>query len=72
MVVGVNQVLDDIHLTYNAAVRQICLYPGLDGSDKSLYHGRLLLVLTGKVLDTVAFHQGLEVQIEKLLAFVDL
>ena len=72
VVVGVNQVLDDIHPAHGAADRQLCPSPGLDGSVESLYHGRLLLALTGKVLDTVALHQGLEIQVEELLAFVGL
>ena len=72
MVVGVNQVLDDIHPAHSAAVRKICPYPGLDGSIESLYHGRLLLALSGKVLDTVALYQGLEVRVKELLAFVGL
>ena len=72
VVLGVTQVLDDIHPAHGTAVRQICPYPGLDGSVKSLYNGRLLLALTGKVMDTVALHQGLEVRVEELLAFVGL
>ena len=67
VVVGVNQVLDDIDLAHGAAVRQICPYSGLDGSVESLYHGRLLFALTGKVLNTVALHQGMEVRVEVLL-----
>ena len=67
---GVNQVLDDIYPAHGAAVRQICPYPGLDSPIKSLHHGRLLFALTGKVLDTVAFHQGLEVRVEELLVLV--
>ena len=70
VVVGVNQVLDNIQPTQIAAVRQICPYPGLDNLVESLYYGRLLLALTGLVLDTVAFHQGLEFRVEELLAFV--
>ena len=65
--VGVNQVLDDIHPAHGAAVRQIFSSPGLDGSVKSLYNGRLLFALTGKVLDTVALHQDLEVRVDDYL-----
>ena len=72
VVVGVNQVLDDIHPAHGAAVRQISPYPGLDGSVESLYHGRLLLALTGKVLDIVALYQGMEVRVDELLAFIGL
>ena len=61
VVVGVNQVLDDIHPAHGPAVGQIYPYPGLDGLVESLYHGRLLLALTRKVLNTVALNQGLEV-----------
>ena len=71
-VVGVNQVLDDIHLAHGAAVRQICPYPGFDGAVESLYHGRLLLAFTGKVLNTMALHKGLEIRVEELLALVGL
>ena len=56
VVIGVYQVLDDIHPTKGAAVRQICPYPGLEGAVKSLHHGRLLHALTGKVLNTVALN----------------
>ena len=70
MVVGVNQVLDDIHPAHGSAVPQICPYSGLDGSVKSRYHGCLLLAFTGKVLDTVALYKGLDVRVEELLAFV--
>ena len=72
VVVSVNQVMDDIHSAHGAAVRQICPYFGLNGSVESLYHGRLLLDLTGKVLETVAFHQSLEVRVEELVALVGL
>ena len=72
VVVGVHQVLDDIHQTHGATVRQICPYPGLDGAVKSLHHGRLLLDLTGKVLNTVALHQGLKVRVKEHLALVGL
>ena len=72
VVVGVNQVLDDFYPAHGAAVRQICPYPGLDSPIKSLHHGRILFALTGKVLDTDAFHQGLEVRVEELLALVGL
>ena len=72
VVVCVNQVLDDIHPAHSASVRQICPYPGLDGAVKSLYHGRLLLALTGNVLDTMALHKGLEIRVEELLAIVGL
>ena len=54
VVVGVHQVLDDVHLTHGAAVRQICPYPGINSAVKSVNHGRLLLAFTGKVLNTVA------------------
>ena len=72
VVVGVHQVLDDIHPTHGAAVRQICPYPGHYGGVKSLHHGRLLLALTGKVLNTVLLHQGLKIRVKELLAFVRL
>ena len=71
-VVGVNQVLNDIYPAHGAAVRQICPYPGLDGLIKSLHHGRLLFAFTGKMLDTMAFHQGLEVRVEEFLTLVGL
>ena len=70
VVVGVNQVLNDIYPAYSAAVRQICPYPGLDNAVESLYHGRLLLALTSKVLDTMALHKGIDILVEKLLALV--
>ena len=72
MVVKVYQVLDDIHPTHGATIRQICPYPGLDGLIESLYHGRLLFAFTGKVLNTVAFNQGLTVRVEEFLTFVSL
>ena len=72
VVLGVNQVLDDVYPAHGASVRQIYQYPGLDGLIESLYHGRLLVALTDKVLDTVAFHQGLEVRVEEFFAFVGL
>ena len=72
VVVGVNQVLDDIYPAYGVAVKQICLCPALDGPIESLHHGRLLFALTGKVLDTVAFHKGLEVGVKEFLALVGL
>ena len=72
VVVGVHQVLDEVHPTHGAALRQICPYPGFDGAVKSLHHGCLLLAFTGKVLDTVALHQGLKVRVKKLLALVGL
>ena len=50
------------------------MYPyfGLDGSIESLYHGRLLLAFTSKVLNTVALHQGLDVRVIKRFAPVGL
>ena len=72
VVVNVNQVLDDIHPPHGAAVRQLCPYPGLDTAVESLYHGHILLALTGKVLNTMALHQGLKIRIDELLAIVDL
>ena len=72
MVVGVHQVLDDIHPTHGAMVRQKCLYAGLDVAGKSLHHGRLFLALTGKVLNTVALYQGLKVRVKELIALVGL
>ena len=56
VVVGVNQVLDDIYPAHAAAVRQIYPYPGLDGLIESLHYGSILFTLTGKVLNTVTFH----------------
>ena len=41
VVIKVYQILDDIHQTHGATVRQICLYPGHDGPIESLHHGRL-------------------------------
>ena len=70
VVVGVNQVLDDIYPAHGAAVRQICQYPGFDSPIESLRHGRLLFALTGKLLNTVAFHQGLEFRVEEFLALL--
>ena len=72
MVVGVYQVLDNIHPTQGAAVRKICSYPSLDGAIESLHHNRLLFAFTGKVLYTVAFHQSLEVRVEELFVLVGL
>ena len=43
------------------------LYLGLNGMIESLHHGCLLIALTGKVLDTVAFHQGQEVLVKNFL-----
>ena len=70
--VGVNQVLDDIYSAHGAGVRQICPYSGLDGPIESLHHGSFLFALTGKVLDTVTFHQGLEVRVEEFFSLVGL
>ena len=72
VVVGVNQVLDDINQAHCAAIRQVCPYPGFDGSVKSLYNGHILFALTGKVLDIVSLYHSLEVRVEELLAFVGL
>ena len=60
VVLGVDHIMNDIHPTHGAAIRQKCPYPGFDGPIKSLHHGRLLFALTGKVLDTVSFHQNLK------------
>ena len=59
VVVCVNHVVDVINPAHG--VRQICPYPALDGSVESLFRNCRLLALTGKVLDTVALHQGLKV-----------
>ena len=72
VVVRVNQVLVNIYQSHGAAVRQIYPYPNLDGPIESLQNGRLLFPLTSKGLDTLAFHQGLEVRVEEFLAFVGL
>ena len=72
VIVKVHQVLDDIHPIHGVTVRQICSYSGLDGAIKLLQNGRLLLAFTGKVLDTVAIHQGLKVRVKELLALVGL
>ena len=72
VVVGVHQVLDDVHTTHGAAVLQIYPYLGFAGAVKSLHHGCLLLDFTGKVLDTVALHQCLKVRVKELLALVGL
>ena len=72
MVVGVHQVLDDVHPTQGVTVRQICPYSGLDGAVKSLHHGRLFFAFTGIVLDTVALYLDLKVRVKELLAFVGL
>ena len=72
VVVIVNQVLNNIYPYHGTVVQDIGPYPGLDGSIKSLYHGRLLFAFTGKVLDAVAFHQGLEVRVEEFLALLGL
>ena len=69
VVVPVNQVLDDIYPAHRAAVRQICPYPGHNGPIESFHHGRVFIALTGKVLDTVAFHQSLEIRVEEFFAF---
>ena len=70
VVVKVHQVLDYIYQTHGATVRQICPYSGCDSAVKSLHHGRLLLAFTGKVLDTVAFHQSLKLRVKDLLTLV--
>ena len=72
VVLWVDQVLNDIHPTHGAAVGQICPYPGFYVPIESLHHGRRLFALTGKVLDTVAFHQGLKVRVEEFLTLVGL
>ena len=72
VVVGVNQVLEDIHSAHGASVRQICPYLGLDVPIESLHHGHLLFALTGKALNTLAFHQGLKGRVEEFLALVGL
>ena len=72
VIVGVDQVLDDIHPTHGAGVRQICPYLNFDNSIESLHHGSPLIALTGQVLDSVAFHLRLEVRVEEFLAFVNL
>ena len=72
VVESVYQVLNDIHPAHGATVRQICPYASLDGAVEPLHHGRLLLALTGKVLDTIALHQGLEVRVEELFPVVGL
>ena len=72
MVVSFNQVLDDIHPAHSAAVRKICLYPGLDCAIEALQDGRLLLAYTGKVLDTAVLHKGQKFRVENLLALVGL
>ena len=41
VVIEVYQVLDNLHSTHGAAVRQIFHYSGLDSAVKSLHHGRL-------------------------------
>ena len=61
VVVGGNQTLDNIYLLHGAEVRQLCPYPGFDGSVELLHNGRLLLALIGQVLNTLAFHEGMEV-----------
>lgn len=55
-----------------AAVLQRWLYLRLDYMIKSPFHGRLLFTITIKVLDTVAFNQGLEIRVEEFLALVRL
>ena len=70
--IGVNQFLNDIYRAQCAAVRQIWPYPNLDSLIKSLHHCRIVFALTGKVLNTVAFHQGLEVRVEELFALDNL
>ena len=72
MVVKVHQVLDDIHLTHGAKVRQLCPYSGLDGAVKFLHHSRLLIAYTGKVLDTVTLNQNLKVRVKEFFALVGL
>ena len=72
VVVLVNQVLDDIYPAHGAVVRQICPYFGLESPIKSRYYGHLLFAFTGKVLNTVAFNQGLEVRVDEFLALVGL
>ena len=72
VVVGVDQVLDDVHPTHGASVRQICPYHGFDGAVKSLFHGCLLLAFTGKMLDTVTYYQGLKFRVNELIALVGL
>ena len=72
VVVLVHQILDDVHQSHGAAVRQICPYPNFNGAVKSLHHGRLLLAFTGKVLDTVELHQSLKVRVTELLSLLGL
>ena len=61
IVVGVYQVLNDIHLAHNAALSQICLYLSLNGEIESLLSSSVLLAITGKVRDIMKLHPGLEV-----------
>ena len=72
VVVGVKQVLNVIYPEHGAAVRQICPSTGREGPIESLNHGRLLFAVTGKMLDPVEFHQGLEVRVKEFLALVGL
>ena len=44
----------------------------IDNVVESLNHGRLLLAFTGKVLNNMAPHKGLKIQVKKLFVFVDL
>ena len=70
VVVGINQVGNNIHPAHGAAVRQICSYFGLDCLFESLDHGRLLIAFTGKMLNTVAFHPVPKVRVDKRFALV--
>ena len=72
VVVGIKQVLVDIYPAHGVAVRRICPYLAFDNPIESLSQGRLLFALTGKVLDTNAFHQGLEVRVDEYIALVGL
>ena len=70
VVLGLNEVLDDILPTHGAALRQICPYPGFDNLIESLHNNRCFIERIGKVLDIVAVNQLQEVRVDKFLTYV--
>ena len=68
----VHYILDDRYQVEGAAVRQICLYFGVDFAVEPLDHDGLLIAFTGKLLNAVACNQGLKVRVENILALFGL
>ena len=69
VVVGVYQVLDDIHPAHNVAVRTICPYFGLD---ETASPQSPLLAFTGKVVNIVALNRGSKIRVEEHFVLVGL